>query len=175
MGKFKRFVDLVNVSQITNTVKSKMDDRINQLVSEVQSGNLNPDNLESYIEPYEKKFEELEKASNAASIASTAIKAFKDPMGAAQDLAIQGLREVVANSEVVQNLEREAMNKIGEKLSEIPQVADAKAKIDEYADKAKDISIPEGPGIEPELPSPEALVAAAIRESGLARKLLNVE
>ena len=175
MGKFKRVSDFVNLTGVTNSIKDKFNEKINSLVSDVYSSDLNPENLEAKIASYEKDFEKIEEASNAISATSTAIKAFRDPVGAAKDMAMQGVREIVANSQTVQNLKNEAMNKINEKLNEIPQVAQAKEEFEKIANKATEIQVPNDPSIDANYPSGEALVAAAIRDSKLARMLLKMQ
>ena len=166
----------INIAQITSQVKSTFDEKINKLVNDAQNGSLTEESIEKEIEPYKKKFEQIENAANVASIAGKAIKAFKDPTSVAKDLAAQGIKDILANSETVQNLKKEAMNKIEEKLNEIPQVQEAKNEFERIKNSAiSEVSIPEQPSIDPELPSAEGLVAAAIRDSRLARMLIRTE
>ena len=166
----------INIAQITSQVKSTFDEKINKLVNDAQNGTLTEESIQKEIEPYQKKFEQIEKASNVFSTAGTAIKAFKDPMGTAKSMAAQGLKEIISNSEIAQNLKKEAMNKIEEKLNEIPQVQEAKAEIERIKNGSmNEVSIPQDPSIEPEIPSAQALVAAALRESKLARMLIKTQ
>jgi hypothetical protein len=166
----------INIAQITSQVKCKFDEKINKLVNEAQNGTLTEESIQKEIEPYQKKFEKFQQVGDAVSTASQAIKAFKNPAGAAKDLAKQGIKEIIANSETVQNLKKEAMNKIEEKLNEIPQVQEAKNEIERITNNVlSEVKIPQEPSIDPELPSAEKLVAAAIRDSRLARMLIKTE
>ena len=166
----------INIAQITSQVKSTFDSKINKLVNDAQNGSLTEESIEKEIEPYQEKFKQIENVSNVISTAGTAIKAFKDPMGTAKSTVAQGLKDIIANSETAQNLKKEAMNKIEEKLNEIPQVQEAKAEIERIKNSAmSEVSIPQDPSIESELPSAQALVAAAIRESKLARMLIKTQ
>ena len=166
----------INIAQITSQVKGKFDEKINKLVNEAQNGTLTEESIQKEIEPYQKKFEKFQQVGNAVSTASQAIKAYKDPVGAAKDLVGRGVKEIIANSETIQNLKKEAMNKIEEKLNEIPQVQEAKNEIERITNNAlSEVEISQGPSIDPELPSAERLVAAAIRDSRLARMLIRTE
>lgn len=166
----------INIAQITSQVKSTFDEKINKLVNDAQNGTLTEESIEKEIEPYKKKFEQIQQAGNAISVAGQAMKAFRDPASAAKDLAAQGLKDILANSETVQNLKKEATNKIEEKLNEIPQVQEAKDEFERIKNSAmNEISVPEQPSIDPELPSADRLVAAAIRDSRLARMLIRTE
>lgn len=175
MGKFKKFTDLVNVSQITSSVQNSFNEQIDKMVSQAESGNLNEESIQSMIEPYEKKFEEIEKVRNAVSVGQTVIEAFKDPIGTAKDIGVDALKEALENSQTVQNLKKEAMEKISEKLNEIPQVQEAKAQFEKITSGANDITVPNEPSTDPNLPSASSLVAAAVRESRLARMLIKTE
>ena len=166
----------INIAQITSQVKNTFNSKINKLVNDAQNGTLTEESIQKEIEPYQKKFEQLQQAGNAISTVSQAMKAFKDPMGTAKSMAAQGLKEIISNSEIAQNLKKEAMNKIEEKLSEIPQVQEAKAEIERIKNSAmNEVAIPQDPSIEPELPSAQALVAAALRDSKLARMLIKTQ
>lgn len=166
----------INIAQITSQVKSTFDEKINKLVNDAQNGSLTEESIEKEIEPYTKKFEQLQQAGNAVSTVSQTMKAFKDPTAAAKDLAAKGIKDILANSETVQNLKKEAMNKIEEKLNEIPQVQEAKDEFERIKNSAmSEVAIPNGPSIDPDLPSAERLVAAAIRDSRLARMLIRTE
>lgn len=166
----------INIAQITSQVKSTFDEKINKLVNDAQNGVLTEESIEKEIEPYVKKFEQVEDVANVASIAGRTIKAFRDPTSAAKDLAAQGIKDILANSETVQNLKKEAMNKIEEKLNEIPQVQEAKDEFERIKNSAmSEVAIPEEPSIDPDLPSAERLVAAALRDSRLARMLIRTE
>lgn len=166
----------INIAQITSQVKSTFDEKINKLVNDAQNGTLTEESIDKEIEPYIKKFEQIENVANVASIAEKTIKAFRDPTSAAKDLAAQGIKDILANSETVQNLKKEAMNKIEEKLGEIPQVQETKDEFERIKNSAmSEVVIPEEPSIDPDLPSAERLVAAAIRDSRLARMLIRTE
>ena len=166
----------INIAQITSQVKSTFDEKINKLVNDAQNGTLTEESIEKEIEPYVKKLEQLEQAGNAISVVGQAMKAFKDPTSVAKDLAVQGVKDILQNSETVQNLKKEAMNKIEEKLNEIPQVQEAKNEIERIKNNAMSgVAIPDEPSIEPDLPSAEGLVAAAVRDSRLARMLIRTE
>ena len=166
----------INIAQITSQVKSTFDEKINKIVNDAQNGSLTEESIEKEIEPYTKKFEQLEQAGNAISVVGQAMKAFKDPTTAAKDLAAQGIKDILANSETVQNLKKEAMNKIEEKLNEIPQVQEAKNEIERIKNNAMSgVAIPDEPSIDPDLPSAEGLVAAAVRDSRLARMLIRTK
>lgn len=166
----------INIAQITSQVKSTFDEKINKIVNDAQNGSLTEESIEKEIEPYTKKFEQLEQAGNAISVVGQAMKAFKDPTTAAKDLAAQGIKDILANSETVQNLKKEAMNKIEEKLNEIPQVQEAKNEIERIKNSAmSQVAIPDEPSFDLDLPSAEGLVAAAVRDSRLARMLIRTE
>ena len=166
----------INIAQITSQVKSTFDEKINKLINDAQNGTLTEESIEKEVEPYKKKFEQIENVANIASIAGRAVKTFKDPTSAAKDLAAQGLKDILSNSETVQNLKKEAMTKIEEKLNEIPQVQEAKDEFERIKNSAiSQVAIPDEPSVDPDLPSAEGLVAAAIRDSRLARMLIRTE
>ncbi len=171
----------INASRIMNRIKSSVNNRINGLVTSAQNGGLSEESIEKSFEPYQKKLDAIEQASNAYSTAKDVYAMFKDPVGTAKDKAkdmmLDLAKDAIANSETVQNLKKEIISKAEEKIGSLPQVQNAKGEIDRIAGNlaqhVKDPDIPEA-NIQ-DAPSAEALVAAAIRDSRLARLLLKGE
>lgn len=170
---FKRVSDFVNIAQLKSDLEKTFNDKINKLTTEAQNGTLSEESIEKEIEPYQKKFEEFQKIGNTVSAASQALKAFRDPVGYAKGKAVEGLKEIISSDETVQKLKKEAEAKIKEELDKVPQVQQAKAEIERLKNQAlNSVSIPQPPQQNPNVPSPDALISAAIRDSKLARMLL---
>lgn len=177
---FKKFKDFVNIGKIKSDVQNTIDNKINDFMGDFNSSDLNPDNIESKMNELEGKMEEFEGIADKANNAVMAYEFFKNPKKAAMNYGIQFAKKAIEENEQVQQFKQQAIEKIKEKAMEIPQVQDIKQKADAFIEENTNIDIPSdltSLAENPEklisgLPSADALVEAAKRESGFARMLL---
>ena len=142
--KFKSVMSSINPGKIKSDVENAFDVDTDTILSDIQSGNLDPDNLmkqvESKIEPFEKVMTGVDQAKKVKDFFDDPISSLKTEVeNKVKDWATEKVKELPIVDEIKQQL----TDKAREKLMDIPQVQDAMGIIDQA-----NSTIPEAKGVD---------------------------
>ena len=173
--------NLISIAGITSKIKNVVDEKTNSLLSGFDAYNMDPDAIESKIEEYTSKMDEIKKYTDTASLGIKVAKAVADPsqaIGLVKDLAIQQFN----SNETVQKLKEEVVNKAKEKAMEVPEVKTFVDKAQEKINDITDVGIPED--VRKLMNNPEdasdenadatKYVYQALIDTGLTRQIISI-
>ena len=165
------FSDLVNISKIKADVEKTINGKINDLMGDYNTSDLNPNNFESLMNAAEEKMGQLNELQDKASKAVMVYDILKNPKGAAIKYGTQFAGEALQSIPQVAALKSQVYQEIQDRIMQIPQVQkfkdEADAFINENMPTGAPADLPSVDESESQIPSIDALIARAKQEIGI--------
>ena len=163
--------DFVNIGKIKTDVENAINSKINDMMSEYNASNLNPNNIDGLISDAESKIDQLDDIQDKASKAVMVYEIMKNPKGAALKYGTQFAGEALSSIPQVAAFKAQVYQEIQDRIMQIPQVQKFKDEAETFINENMPTGVPADlPSIdenETQMPSIDALIVRAKQEIGI--------
>ena len=174
-SKFK----LPNPFSIISDVKNAVENKTNELMAGFDPYNMDESDVDRKIEEIEGQLKPVSDAMNTLDTVSKVMRAVKDPIGSAKDLAKDAAINALMNSDKVQELKNSLLEKAEEKIKDIPEVQKFVDNVNEKVSDISGVDIPseilnvlnDPESLSEEIPETKSFIAKTIAQSGVTKQL----